>query len=202
MTATLTRPSIRIVARHDYAHVVPTTGIRPIDDVDAAFVRGEESALRAAYDAHGSAVYSYCRRSLGDDRAGDVTQEVFLSAWRARERFDPAKGSLGAWLMGITKNRLIDNVRAEKRHSDRRSDREPGETPVESEVEHVGERMLVVEALKRLPERQRTVVELAFFEDLTHQQIAERTALPLGTVKSDIRRSLARIREELESADV
>ena len=202
MTATLTRPDSRTAGIDDYARVVSTAGIRPIDDVDAAFVRGDESALRAAYDAHGSAVYSYCRRSLGENRAGDVTQEVFLSAWRARERFDPAKGSLGAWLMGITKNRLIDNVRSEKRHSERRSDREPGETPVESEVEQVGNRMLVVEVLKRLPERQRTIVQLAFFDDLTHQQIAERTGHPLGTVKSDIRRSLARIRDELETADV
>ncbi len=201
MTATLIRPFVRSLHRPEYAQVVATAGLRPIDEIDAAFVRGDDSALRAAYEAHGKVVYSYCRRSLGDDRANDVTQEVFLSAWRARERFDPAKGSLGAWLMGITKNRLIDNIRSERRHSDRRSDQEPNEMPVESEIERVGDRMIVDEALKRLPDRQRRVVEFAYFDDLTHQQIAERTSLPLGTVKSDIRRSLARMRDALESAD-
>ena len=201
MTTTLLAPARSVRPEPRYALGVSTTNLEVLDDIEAAFVRGDESALKAAYDAHGSLIYSYSRRSLGEDRAKDVTQEVFVSAWRARERFDPAKGSLGGWLMGITKNRVIDNVRAEKRHSDRRSDAEPGDTPVESEVETVGDRMLVAEALARLPERSRTMIEMAFLEDLTHQQIAERTTLPLGTVKSDIRRGLARIRRELGAHD-
>ena len=168
-----------------------------MDAVEAAFARGDENALRAAYDAHGSLVYSFCRRSLGDDRAKDVTQEVFVSAWRARDRFNSSKGSLAGWLMGITKNRLIDNIRAEQRHADRLSEAEPGELPVESDLERVGDRMLVAEALDSLPERSRNVIELAYLSDLTHTQIAEQTSLPLGTVKSDIRRGLARIRRHL-----
>ncbi|MDH3754255.1 MAG: sigma-70 family RNA polymerase sigma factor [Acidimicrobiia bacterium] len=175
-----------------------TGELRVIDAVEAAFAQGDEDALRAAYDAHGSLVYSFCRRSLGDDRAKDVTQEVFVSAWRARERFDSSKGSLAGWLMGIAKNRLIDNIRAERRHASRRADSEPVELPVESNVERVGDRMLVADALKSLPERSRTVIELAYLSDLTHTQIAEETSLPLGTVKSDIRRGLASIRRYLE----
>ena len=163
-------------------------------------MQGGDDALRAAYDAHGPLVYSFCRRSLGDDRAKDVTQEVFVRAWRSRDRFDSTKGSLAGWLMAITKNRLIDNIRAEQRHANRRADAEPGEVPVESNLEQVGDRMLVADALKSLPERSRTVIELAYLSDLTHTQIAEQTSLPLGTVKSDIRRGLATIRRHLETS--
>jgi RNA polymerase sigma-70 factor (ECF subfamily) len=178
---------------------VSTAEPRGVDAVETLFSQGEEDALRAAYDAHGPLVYSFCRRSLGDDRAKDVTQEVFVSAWRARDQFDSSKGSLAAWLMGITKNRLIDNIRAEQRHAGRRADGEI-ELPVESDVDRVGDRMLVADALESLPERSRTVIELAYLSDLTHTQIAEQTSLPLGTVKSDIRRGLASIRRHLDTS--
>ena len=140
-----------------YASSASTTALRVIDAVEAAFARGDGDALRGAYDAHGPLVYSFCHRSLGDDRAKDVTQEVFVSAWQARERFDSSKGSLAGWLMGITKNRLIDNIRAEQRHASRRANSEPVELPVESDVERVGDRMLVADALTSLPERSRTI---------------------------------------------
>jgi RNA polymerase sigma-70 factor, ECF subfamily len=169
--------------------------------VEDAFVRGDEHALRAAYDAHGSLIYSFCRRAVPEDRAMDVTQEVFVSAWRARHRFDPGKGRLGAWLMGIAKNRLIDNIRSERRHDDRRHDAEVADVPAPAEVERIGDRMLLAEVLDELPDRARKVVEMAYFEDLTHTEIAERTSLPLGTVKSDIRRALMRMREHLEPGD-
>ena len=171
-----------------------------IDAAEEAFSRGDEHALRAAYDAHGSLVYSFCRRSLDDARAKDVTQEVFVSAWRARDQFDPAKGSLAAWLMGITKNRLVDNVRSEDRHATRRSDTDLTDIAVESDLDRVGDRMLVADALEALPERSRRVIELAYLGDLTHSEVAERTSLPLGTVKSDIRRGLATIRRHLETS--
>ena len=181
-----------------YARRVSTADLRAPDDVELAFVAGDEDALRRVYDAHGGLVYTFCARSLDHDRAHDVTQEVFLSAWRARDRFDPARGTLAGWLMGIAKNRVIDNVRSERRHSDRRADDDGAELPVRADVDDLGDRMLVGEALRSLPERPRRVLTLAFFEDLTHPQIAERTGLPIGTVKSDIRRGLARIRSHLE----
>lgn len=200
MSTTLLKHEFRSRQAHGYAPSVSTAELRVIDAVEAAFVQGGDDALRAAYDAHGPLVYSFCRRSLGDDRAKDVTQEVFVRAWRSRDRFDSTKGSLAGWLMAITKNRLIDNIRAEQRHANRRADAEPGEVPVESNLEQVGDRMLVADALKSLPERSRTVIELAYLSDLTHTQIAEQTSLPLGTVKSDIRRGLATIRRHLETS--
>ena len=189
---TTTRP-----ARYDRRM---TTAEVPVGhDVETAFVRGDEDALRRAYDEYGRLVYSFCARSLGPERAKDVTQEVFLSAWRARDRYDPTKGRLGAWLMGIARNRVIDNVRSEKRHSDRRADEDSVELSTEAEVERTSEQMLVADALRELPERSRRVITLAYFHDLTHPQIAEQTNIPLGTVKSDIRRGLARIRRHLEN---
>jgi len=162
-------------------------------------VRGDDDALRRAYDEHGRLVYSFCAKSLGSERAKDVTQEVFLSAWRARDRYNPEKGRLGAWLMAIARNRVIDNVRSEKRHSDRRADEDTIELSTEAEVERTSDQMLVADALRELPERSREVITLAYFHDLTHPQISERTNIPLGTVKSDIRRGLARIRRHLEA---
>ena len=190
--ATATRP-----ARYDRRM---TTAEVPVGhDVETAFVRGDDDALRRAYDEYGQLVYSFCARSLGSERAKDVTQEVFLSAWRARDRYNPEKGRLGAWLMGIARNRVIDNVRSEKRHSDRRADEDSVELSTEAEVERTSDQMLVADALRELPERSREVIMLAYFHDLTHPQIAERTNIPLGTVKSDIRRGLARIRRHMET---
>lgn len=182
-------------------HRLVSAGVPEEGIFESAFVRGDEFALRAVYDAHARLVYSYCRRSLTDERAKEVTQDVFVSAWRGREKFDSSRGSLPAWLIGITKNRLIDNIRAEQRHSSRRAASEPADVGVEAEVERVGDRMLVADALKTLPERPRMVIELAYFEGLSHQQVSERTDLPLGTVKSDIRRGLASIRRHLEVTD-
>ena len=179
---------------------MPSPGSEPIDSVEKAFARGEEHALRAAYEQYGSLVYTFCRRTLDESRAKDVTQEVFISAWRSRRRYEPAKGTLAGWLIAITKNRIIDNVRSEQRHADRRSGNDPAEVPVAAEVEQVGDRMMIAEALRCLSERARQVITLHYFDDLTHRQIAERMAVPLGTVKSDLRRGLSQIRHQLESA--
>lgn len=197
MTLTEIRPPIAPEAR--YSRRVTAAQARVGDDVESAFARGDDNALRLAYEAHGRMVYGFCARSLDPERAKDVTQEVFVSAWKARHRYDPAKGRLGAWIMAITRNRIIDNVRSEKRHSDRRADEDAIDLSTESEVDATSDKMLVAAALLELPERAREVITLAYFHDLTHPQIAERTNIPLGTVKSDIRRGLARIRHHLEN---
>lgn len=177
-----------------------------VDDLEAAFRRGDDDALRRAYDEHGSTVYNLCIRKLDRETAIEVSQEVFLAAWRSHERFDPAKGSLVAWLVAITKNKIIDALRKKGR----RPDAVPMEDPSvmadpddgdRTSVERIAEKMLVAEAMDTLSDRARSVMELAFFEDLTNQQISERTEIPLGTVKSDIRRSLARLRRHLEYDD-
>jgi RNA polymerase sigma-70 factor (ECF subfamily) len=179
---------------------VTSSPSEPIDGVEKAFARGEESALQAAYAQYGSLVYTFCRRTLDESRAKDVTQEVFISAWRSRERYEQSRGTLAGWLIAITKNRIVDNVRSEQRHADRRSSGDPADVPVAAEVERVGDRMMIAEALRCLPDRARQVITMHYFDDLTHRQIAERLSLPLGTVKSDLRRGLSQIRHQLESA--
>ncbi|MFT5203734.1 MAG: RNA polymerase sigma factor (sigma-70 family) [Candidatus Aldehydirespiratoraceae bacterium] len=198
-TALLDGPPTESLQYDVFVNVAEMNGV-PV--ADAAFVAGDDSALRLAYDAHGSMIYTFCSRSLGPERANDVTQEVFLSAWRARERFDPSKGNLAAWLTAIAKNRIIDSIRSEKRHSDRRAPESAEELGREGEAETTGDRLLVADALRTLAERPREILTLHYFEDLTHPEIAERTNLPLGTVKSDIRRGLARIRAHMEHQNV
>ena len=131
-----------------------------------------------------------------------MTQEVFVSAWRGRDQFDPERGNLAQWLVGITKRRIIDHLRSEGRHANRRADEEAApvsaHTSDEAHVHQMADQMLVAEGLAQLGDRAREVIELAYIHDLTHQEIAERTGLPLGTIKSDIRRGLKRIRTHLE----
>ena len=182
-----------------------------------AFMDGDDDALKAVYDQHGSLVYSFCRRSLGPERAADATQEVFLAAWRSRERYRPEAGSLPGWLIGIARYKVIDIMRADGRQPpttgiDRSADLasadslggarvDPAGVTENAAIGRTAERMLIAEAISGLPERSQQMVTLAFYEDLTHTQIAERCGMPLGTVKSDIRRSLARLRRYLEGFD-
>jgi RNA polymerase sigma-70 factor (ECF subfamily) len=178
--------------------------LESIHHVQKAFAQGQEQALKAAYLLHGKLVYTYCRRSLDEARSMDVTQEVFISAWKNRHRYDPAQGTLAGWLVSITKNRIIDNLRAERRHSERRDSRDPVEVAAchltaRDQIDMIADKLLVADALRSLPDRAKRVVMLHYFDDLTHSQIAQRMSLPLGTVKSDLRRSLMKLRSQLES---
>lgn len=167
-------------------------------DLEADFRAGDPDALRRAHVRFGRDVQRLCARTVGVDDAADVTQEAFIAAWRTRERFDPARGSLGGWLVGIAKFKAIDHLRRRER-----SQRDiPGDPAVgDSSVEDVAQQMVVAAAIERLPDRMRAAMELAFYSDLTHTQISERLDAPLGTVKSDIRRGLARLKRELEGLD-
>ncbi|MXW59816.1 MAG: RNA polymerase sigma factor [Acidimicrobiia bacterium] len=157
-------------------------------------------ALEDAYSLHGGLVYTFCRRMVGESLAEDITQEVFLRAYRNREQFKPERGTLAGWLIAISKNRIIDHFRAEQRHTKRRDVHERIEAAAEPQIEGAGDSLLIAEALRRLPERARKVIALRYFDDLTHQQIADRLRMPVGTVKSDLSRGLAQIRRQLESA--
>jgi RNA polymerase sigma factor (sigma-70 family) len=158
------------------------------DDVATRFAAGDERALREAYDAHGPLVFAYCTRNLASRAdAEDAMQQVFVAAWRGRDRFDATKGSLPGWLMGIARHKVADQARALGRRNDL-VDRQAAVT-------------VVANALAGLPDEQRRVLELAFFDDLTHTQIAQVLGLPLGTVKSHIRRGLGRLRASLEEVE-
>ena len=159
-----------------------------------------DTFLRDAYEEYGGLVFSICRRSVDPAAAADISQEVFVAAWKKQDSFDPTRGNLGSWLAGITRNKVIDHFRASGRE-DRRMDRvkmSPLPTePTEQQLDQIAVRMLLADAIDELAERPRMVISMAFFDDLTHDQIAEQTGIPLGTVKSDIRRSLERLRHGL-----
>ncbi|WP_419927293.1 RNA polymerase sigma factor [Candidatus Poriferisocius sp.] len=168
--------------------------------MERSFAEGGERALEGAFALHGGLVYTFCRRAVGESLAEDITQEVFIRAYRNRAQFKPERGTLAGWLIGIAKNRIVDHFRSEQRHASRRGGHEHAESAVESQIEQTGERLIIAEALLRLPERARSVIKLRYFDDLTHHQIADRLSMPIGTVKSDLRRGLAQIRRQLESA--
>jgi RNA polymerase sigma factor (sigma-70 family) len=170
--------------------------------LDSMFATGTDDVVRRAYDAHGSLVFTFCKRALGEESAREVTQDVFLTAWKSRDRFDASRGSLAGWLIGISKNKVLDALR---RRQLRLIDPNDIATTLAAvgpdDVDQMANRMLVASALRELPDRPREVLELAFLHDLTHDQIAHRTSLPLGTVKSDIRRGLERLRHHLEQSN-
>jgi RNA polymerase sigma-70 factor (ECF subfamily) len=170
----------------------------------AAWLRGGDEALQLAWQQFGTLIFTYCSRALGDrERAADCTQEAFVGAWRSRDRYDPSKGSLAGWLIGIARYKVIDAQRAIARTPVPVADDafDASDPAADSTEDALGDRLLMAHALESLAPRARAVVELAFYSDLTQVQIAERLDLPLGTVKSDMRRALARLRGVLEGGD-
>ncbi|MGV9558248.1 RNA polymerase sigma factor [Streptomyces sp. NPDC003401] len=186
-------------------------GTSPADEELAeGFVRGDEACLAAAYRRWGLLVHTLARRSLGDAReAEDVTQTVFLAAWRGRLGFRPERGPLSAWLVGITRRKIADALSARTRRADLVA-AAGARLAVTADDRHtrpdaVLDRVVLTRELARLPAPQRRVLTLAFYGDLTQSQIAELTGWPLGTVKSHARRGLhrlgSRVREEDPRAD-
>jgi RNA polymerase sigma factor (sigma-70 family) len=174
-------------------------------DVSDAFSKGHPDALALVYERFGSLVYSIAVRALGaKSDAEDVTQQVFVSAWRSRDTFDPGRGTLGGWLVTITRNKVADALRQRQRESRVLLQVAGGVTvqAPEAPSDQVVDRILLADELAQLPESQRRVMVMAFYSDLTHEQIAQVLGLPLGTVKSHIRRSLKRLRSRLEADGV
>ncbi|NJC14289.1 RNA polymerase sigma-70 factor (ECF subfamily) [Micromonospora profundi] len=172
-----------------------------MDDVALRFREGDEAALREAYDRYGRAVLHLATSMLANRAdAEDVTQATFVAAWLGRDTFDPSKGSLIGWLLGIGRRKVIDRMRASARETrvveTVRQLPEPAQTG--PDPDRVVDRLVIADELARLPDDQRRMLELAFYDDLTHQQIAAVTGVPLGTVKSHIRRGMASLKRRWE----
>ncbi|MFY1679408.1 MULTISPECIES: sigma-70 family RNA polymerase sigma factor [unclassified Streptomyces] len=175
----------------------------PVEDTLArGLLASDEDAFAAIFRRWGPLVHTLAVRSLGDTHeAEDVTQQVFIGAWRGRAGFRPERGPLGAWLVGITRRKIVDALAARTRRLDLLESacvtpiaRRPGTAA----ADEVLDRVHLVDELSRLPRQQRVVLCMAFYEDLPQAQIAERTGMPLGTVKSHARRGLHRLRGALE----
>jgi RNA polymerase sigma-70 factor, ECF subfamily len=166
-----------------------------------AFAQGDEIALREAYDRWGGLVHAFCVRSLASRAdAEEATAQVFVNAWRGRRGFDADRGSLAGWLLGIARRVVADICAAAARE---RALREALEQvrPVEQDSpspDQLVDRLLVADAMAQLRPEQRRAVGLAFYDGLTHSQVASTMGLPLGTTKTHIRRGLAVLRRRLE----
>ena len=174
-----------------------------VDDVADRLRAGSREALEEAWVRWSALVHTIALRSLGNHHdAEDVTQQVFVAAWRGRHTLDPARGTVPGWLVGITRRTVADAhaQRARHRRATEAALAAGVGTPAHPEVADAGvaERLLLADALDRLGEPRASAIRLALVDGLTHDQVAERLSLPLGTVKSHIRRGLLTLRTELE----
>ncbi len=173
----------------------------PVDDLALRLRDGDAGALAQAFREHSRLVHTLAVRALGNHHdAEDVTQQVFVSAWRGRHNFDPAKGPLGAWLVGITRNAITDlqAQRARGIRNLRAVAAQPVGPPPAPLDGAVADRVLVAGALESLGEPKSTILRLALGEEWTHEEIARKLELPLGTVKSHVRRGLLQLRERVK----
>ena len=165
------------------------------------FRAGDELALRQAFDRYGGMVQRVGMLRLGNHHdAEELVQQVFVRAWKGREGFNPERGSLGAWLLGISRRLIADRYASLDRDRKVISAAEsiaPPAADVKS-ADRVVDRVVVGNELNRLPPEQRMVLRLAFYGDLSHSEIAATTGLPVGTVKSHIRRALIHLRKRWE----
>ncbi|MBV9464638.1 MAG: sigma-70 family RNA polymerase sigma factor [Solirubrobacterales bacterium] len=168
---------------------------------------GNADAFEVIYDRHAGAAYSLAARLCGSGGAAeDVVQEAFLSLWRGRDYYQPTRGEVRSWLLGIVHNAAIDRLRRSGVHERRRASAEGIEERLEApertetEVARREQASEVRAALERLPEEQRQVIELAYFDGLTHSQIAARLEQPMGTIKGRMRLGLLKLQTQLAGA--
>jgi RNA polymerase sigma-70 factor (ECF subfamily) len=157
---------------------------------------GDEHAMAQLYDRYCSIVYSVALRVLGDTGvAEDILQEVFLQLWRSPDAFDPSRGSLPGWLAVIARNRAIDSLRKRRPETDITGIVVSIEPDFASGAEWSRTLEKIRSTLTSMPSPQRSALEMAFFDGLTHTEIAEKTGEPLGTIKTRIRAGLVTLRK-------
>jgi RNA polymerase sigma-70 factor (ECF subfamily) len=160
---------------------------------------GDQDAMGALYDRYSPLVYAVGLRVLADSAAAeDVLQEVFMQLWRNPARFDPTRGNLGAWLAVIARNRAIDVLRMRHFESDIEDVVVSVEPDLASEADRSRAAKNVRDVLNGMHPAQRQALELAFFEGLTHTEVAAKIGEPLGTIKTRIRAGLLALRKALK----
>src|SRR5438105_7748661 len=162
----------------------------------SAIRAGDQGAMAALYDRFSSVVYSVALRVLRETGAAeDVLQEVFLQLWRNPGAFDSSRGNLGAWLAVIARNRAIDGLRKRRPETDIADVVVSVEPDIAGDAERARAMEKVRGKLGTMPAAQRSALEMAYFEGLTHIEIAAKTGEPLGTIKTRIRTGLLALRK-------
>jgi RNA polymerase sigma-70 factor (ECF subfamily) len=165
----------------------------------------DPEAFKVFYDRHGGVAFSLAYRIVGNRAAAeDVSQEAFISVWRSGARYDPARGSVRSWMLGIVRNRAIDFLRSRAGRAPKLNfddDIALEQRPAAERTEEVALRHETRDELRGaigdLPGEQSKVIELAYFGGFSHSEIAEMLGLPLGTVKGRMRLGLEKIRSEM-----
>jgi RNA polymerase sigma-70 factor, ECF subfamily len=168
----------------------------------ARIVQRDESALAALYDRYSGMLSSVLRRMLRDTQAAEeILQDIFYQLWRGAAQFDSSRGSLPGWLLVIARNRAISRLRRHNPASGEELLENTVVLPTTLETRIMQQQMIgkVKGALDRLPKEQRAAIELAYFEGLTHSEIAERTGDPLGTVKTRLRSALETLKRNFQT---
>jgi RNA polymerase sigma-70 factor (ECF subfamily) len=160
---------------------------------------GGEQAMASVFDRYAGLVYSVALRVLKDaGQAEDVTQEIFFQLWRNPDSFSFSRGTLGTWLLVVARNRAIDQLRQRRPAESVEDVVVASATNLQSEAETSILMQRVRGILGDLPREQQQSLQMAFFDGLSHSEIAERTGQPLGTVKTRIRSALSSLRKRLE----
>ena len=183
------------------AGVGPSAVPAPDDDLLLDRVQaGDQQAMAQIFDRYSRMVYSVAMRVLADPgHAEDVLQDVFFKVWREPHSFLKGRGPMGAWLAVVARNRAIDALRRRKPSDSVDDVVLVSKTNLAAESQHRSMIEMVRKVMKALPPDQQASMELAYFEGLSHSEIAARTGDPLGTVKTRIRSALITLRKALEA---
>jgi RNA polymerase sigma-70 factor (ECF subfamily) len=179
-----------------------TAAVTASDAELVALLREQPAAgIAALYDRYGRLIFSMALRVVQDRGAAEeITQDVFVRCWRSLDRYQPSQGSLTSWLLSITHNRAIDELRSRRGKDARREisdDVLQPQAALDPGFEEALLRGEIQQALQQLPVAQRDVIELVFWNGLTRREIADRLSLPLGTVHTRLRLGMDKLRESL-----
>jgi len=184
------------------AIAIPLRTIAPVDHDGELIQRtagGDRTAFEDLYRHYSRAVFGLALRRLGDrGRAEDAVQETFVSIWRSASTYKPERGPGAPWLYGVARNAIVDRSRARSEPPAEAPDEASVDLGPDDRAEQSWTQWQVHSALERLPEREREVIALAYWSDLSQSEVATRLGIPLGTVKTRTRSALLHLAEILE----